>query len=49
MESLFFQTVRTLREYDYPPDMEKLAVDNVLRQAESIADELTRNSSKKIL
>ena len=33
---------RTLREYGYPPDMEKLAVDNVLKQAESIADELTK-------
>ncbi len=28
---------RTLREYGYPPDMEKLAVDNVLKQAEMFA------------
>ena len=33
---------RTLREYGYPPDMAKLATDNVLRQAESIADEITQ-------
>ena len=34
---------RTLREYGYPPDMEKLATDNVLKQAESIADEISQN------
>jgi type I restriction enzyme R subunit len=33
---------RTLRKYGYPPDMEKLATDTVLKQAELIADELTR-------
>ncbi len=33
---------RTLRKYGYPPDMEKLATDTVLRQAELIADELTK-------
>ena len=33
---------RTLREYGYPPDMEKLAVDNVLNQAECIADEISQ-------
>ena len=27
----------TLKEYGYPPDMEKLAVDNVLKQAEALA------------
>ena len=32
---------RTLREYGYPPDMEKLAVDNVLKQAECISDEIS--------
>ena len=32
---------RTLRKYGYPPDMEKLATDTVLKQAELIADELT--------
>ena len=34
---------RTLKKYGYPPDMEKLAVDNVIRQAESIAHEITKN------
>ena len=33
---------RTLRQYGYPPDMEKLATDTVLKQAELIADELTQ-------
>ena len=33
---------RTLKKYGYPPDMEKLAVENVLRQAESIADKISR-------
>ncbi|MCB2160477.1 type I restriction endonuclease subunit R [bacterium] len=33
---------RTLRKFGYPPDMEKLATDTVLKQAELIADELTR-------
>jgi type I restriction enzyme R subunit len=32
---------RTLRQYGYPPDMELLAIDTVLQQAEMIADELT--------
>jgi type I restriction enzyme R subunit len=31
---------RTLRQYAYPPDMQKLATDTVLQQAELIADEL---------
>jgi type I restriction enzyme, R subunit len=31
---------RTLRKYGYPPDMEVLATDTVLRQAELIANEL---------
>jgi len=34
---------RTLRKFGYPPDMEKLATDTVLKQAELIADELTRS------
>jgi type I restriction enzyme R subunit len=34
---------RTLRQYGYPPDMEKLATDTVLKQAELIADELTQH------
>ncbi len=33
---------RTLRQYGYPPDMQKLATETVLKQAELIADELTR-------
>jgi len=32
---------RTLRKYGYPPDMQKLATETVLKQAELIADELT--------
>jgi type I restriction enzyme R subunit len=32
---------RTLRQYGYPPDMELLATETVLKQAEMIADELT--------
>jgi type I restriction enzyme R subunit len=32
---------RTLRQYGYPPDMQKLATDTVLKQAELIADELS--------
>jgi type I restriction enzyme R subunit len=34
---------RTLRQYGYPPDMQKLATETVLRQAEMIAKELTMN------
>ncbi|MGB7001728.1 MAG: HsdR family type I site-specific deoxyribonuclease [Halobacteriota archaeon] len=33
---------RTLRHYGYPPDMQALATETVLKQAELIADELTR-------
>ena len=32
---------RTLRQYGYPPDMQLLATETVLKQAEMIADELT--------
>lgn len=32
---------RTLRKYGYPPDMEKLATETVLKQAELMAKELT--------
>ena len=35
---------RTLRQYGYPPDMQKLATETVLKQAELIAEELTKNS-----
>lgn len=33
---------RTLRQFGYPPDMQKLATETVLKQAELIADELTK-------
>lgn len=33
---------RTLRQYGYPPDMQKLATETVLKQAEMIAEELAR-------
>jgi len=33
---------RTLRFYGYPPDMQKLATETVLKQAEQIAEEITR-------
>lgn len=33
---------RVLRQYGYPPDMQKLATETVLKQAEQIADELQR-------
>lgn len=35
---------RTLRQYGYPPDMQKLATETVLKQAEMIAKELTINN-----
>jgi len=34
---------RTLRKYGYPPDMQKLATETVLKQAELIANEVTNN------
>ena len=33
---------RTLRQFGYPPDMQLLATETVLKQAEMIADELAR-------
>ncbi|WP_028975506.1 type I restriction endonuclease subunit R [Spirochaeta cellobiosiphila] len=33
---------RTLRQYGYPPDMQKLATETVLKQAEMIAEKLIR-------
>ena len=33
---------RTLRTYGYPPDMAKLATDNILKQAELLADEWSK-------
>ena len=30
---------RTLRQYGYPPDLEKMAIDNVLKQSAMLADE----------
>jgi type I restriction enzyme R subunit len=35
---------RTLRQYGYPPDMEALATETVLKQAEIIADELAQQA-----
>ena len=35
---------RTLRQYGYPPDMQKLATETVLKQAELIAEEMTRGA-----
>lgn len=35
---------RLLRKYGYPPDMQMLATETVLKQAEMIAEELTKNS-----
>ncbi|MCK9270555.1 MAG: DUF3387 domain-containing protein [Bacteroidales bacterium] len=32
---------RLLRKYGYPPDMQKLATETVLKQAEMIANEIT--------
>lgn len=34
---------RLLRKYGYPPDMQKLATETVLKQAEMIAEELTKS------
>ncbi|MCF6777749.1 type I restriction endonuclease subunit R [Thiotrichales bacterium 19X7-9] len=34
---------RTLRQYGYPPDMQKLATETVLKQAEMIADSFTKH------
>jgi type I restriction enzyme R subunit len=34
---------RTLRQYGYPPDMQRLATETVLKQAELIADELSKS------
>jgi len=35
---------RTLRQYGYPPDMQVLATETVLKQAEMIADELIQQA-----
>lgn len=35
---------RLLRRYGYPPDMEQLATETVLKQAELIAHELTSDN-----
>ena len=35
---------RTLRQYGYPPDMQKLATETILKQAELIAEELQREN-----
>jgi Type I site-specific restriction-modification system, R (restriction) subunit and related helicases len=36
---------RTLRQYGYPPDMEALATETVLKQAELIADEIVSGTN----
>jgi len=38
---------RTLRKYGYPPDMQELATETVIKQAEMIADELALQSITK--
>lgn len=35
---------RTLRKYGYPPDMQELATETVIKQAELIADQLLQTS-----
>ena len=35
---------RTLRQFGYPPDMQKLATETVLKQAELIAAEMTASA-----
>lgn len=35
---------KVLRQFGYPPDMEKLATETVLKQAEMVADEITKNN-----
>jgi len=35
---------RTLRQYGYPPDMQKLATETVLKQAEMLANELAKSA-----
>ena len=32
---------RTLRQFGYPPDMQKLAIENVMKQAEMLASDFT--------
>jgi len=39
---------RTLRQYGYPPDMQKLATETVLKQAELIANELTKEKAEVV-
>ena len=39
---------RTLRQYGYPPDMEALATETVLKQAELIANEIVSGGDNKI-
>jgi type I restriction enzyme, R subunit len=37
---------RTLRQYGYPPDMQKLATETVLKQAEMLANEIAASTAK---
>jgi len=41
MHTLKVIVKRTLRQFGYPPDMQKLATETVLKQAEMIAQELS--------
>lgn len=38
---------RTLRQYGYPPDMQLLATETVLKQAEMIANELAEGAGAR--
>ena len=40
-DNLIVQVKRTLRKYGYPPDMQALATEEVIKQAERIAEDLT--------
>ena len=39
---------RTLRQYGYPPDMQALATETVLKQAELIAEDILLENLEKI-
>ncbi|MBQ3845211.1 MAG: DUF3387 domain-containing protein [Bacteroidales bacterium] len=38
---------RLLRKYGYPPDMQQLATETVLKQAERIAEEIINEENNK--
>ncbi len=37
-----FKEYQTLRQYGYPPDMQKMVIETVLKQTEMITNELTQ-------